>query len=411
MNKVSYDLFLNLTTFGVVKVADVIIQEASHRHCLVGFRYTQDYLGRSNAVSIDPAQLPLRSAAFEFDCAIGALPAFLDDYLPGTWGRKVLTAFAFYRDQQKLNANSAIDLLRLMGSRRIGALQLVAKGESVVYEDGHGLQFLKQAEQAAQMLDSPSQDLDINVMSLLYLASSGSGVGGARPKALISEGDKHFLAKFNRLHGEQYNNARVELACLRMAKAAGIKVLDGQIENGINGRDVLLLERFDIEAGARRHLISLNGLLKNPASQQDLGSVFRYNDIHSVLQRYSTRIEIDLEQLLLMMMFNRAICNTDDHERNFSLINAGEGYHLAPAYDMVPSLTLGQYHAAGFNYQQDPPSPGELKAMGKVFGLSKVKVNTLADAVIHALEHWPSHAQSAGVGEGDMENIGARLKY
>jgi serine/threonine protein kinase HipA of HipAB toxin-antitoxin module len=39
--------------------------------------------------------------------------------------------------------------------------------------------------------------------------------------------------------------------------------------------------------------------------------------------QYSINIEQDLKQLLAIMLFNRAIHNADDHERNFSPINRG----------------------------------------------------------------------------------------
>ena len=66
-------------------------------------------------------------------------------------------------------------------------------------------------------------------------------------------------------------------------------------------------------------------------------------------------VEQDLKQLLRLMLFNRAINNTDDHERNFSFMRHQNGYRLAPAYDLVPSLGLGEYHAAGFGFQPYPP--------------------------------------------------------
>ena len=85
-----------------------------------------------------------------------------------------------------------------------------------------------------------------------------SGIGGDRPKALLYEDNTAYLAKFNRLTTDAYNNAKVELACLQMAKEAGLNVLDGHVRRGVNGRDVLLLDRFDVVTGnnllaSRRH--------------------------------------------------------------------------------------------------------------------------------------------------------------
>ena len=89
----------------------------------------------------------------------------------------------------------------------------------------------------------------------------------ATPKALLHDSCGAYIAKFNRLSADNYNNARVELACLNMARAAGLDVGQGKVHGGINGREVLLLDRFDVlPGGDRKHLISINGLLKEPAT-------------------------------------------------------------------------------------------------------------------------------------------------
>ena len=105
------------------------------------------------------------------------------------------------------------------------------------------------------------------------------------------------------------------------------------------------------------------------------------------------------------MLFNRAINNTDDHERNFSLIHRGEGSQLSPAYDLVPSVVIGEYHAAGFGYQPYPPRPSEAGQLGKVFGLARTVVADLAEEVIAALGNWREFAGEAGVREQDNQRL------
>lgn len=133
--------------------------------------------------------------------------------------------------------------------------------------------------------------------------------------------------------------------------------------------------------------------------------LFRYDDICSLLQRYSINIEKDLQQLLTLMLFSRAIHNTDDHERNFSLINDGQGYCLSPAYDLVPSLVAGQYHAASFNHSVFPPRPSEVARLGKIFGLPKTTVAHCAEHVKSAIELWPYFAEQAGIIEQECNKI------
>ena len=400
-----YDLYLNTAAQGIVHAADVAVVEESASLQQVGFRYRPDYLADNNAFAIDPAQLPLTEGEKSIVCRGGA-PAILDDYLPDDWGRKVLVRLALHRDNRQFNANSVIDTLALLSRSRIGAVSLVPAGEAPGFDFGHPLEVMAQAGDAARHIDDVDfSSVELDEMSLLYLANAGTGVGGARPKALLYDEAGNYLAKFNRRSQDLYNNARVELACLKMARAAGLEVALGRVVSGVADRDVLLLERFDIAGASRHHLITANGLLKEPASQRDPGQTFRYDDVCLLLQKYSVDIEQDLMQLLRLMLFNRAIHNTDDHERNFSLINCGQGYRLAPAYDLVPSLAIGEYHAAGYANQAYPPRPGEALKMGRIFGLSHGVVGEIAEAVAEAVRRWPEFAAEAGVSDADQKRL------
>src|SRR5690554_7535257 len=173
-----FDLYLNTAELGIMHIADVALQEEQGVVSNVGFRYKEKYLAQSHAFAIDPAQLPLRSKEYSFACRQAA-PAFIDDYLPDAWGRKVLTKLAMQRFQQRLNANCASEMLSFLQQihSRIGALCFVEHGQAPHYAAGIPLQQLQDAEQTAQNIDQQDfSNVDINVMNLVYLANSGSGV-------------------------------------------------------------------------------------------------------------------------------------------------------------------------------------------------------------------------------------------
>jgi len=409
-NKRRYDLYIETPSTGRIKAAQAVLLESSGQLVQMAFRYTDEYTEHAHAFALDPVQLPLTKKEINLQCA-GGMPGILDDYLPDDWGRKVLAQLAFYREQRRINQHSAIDTLTQLSNSRIGALQWVSMGDTPDYEIGCDIKHLLAAETAAQSIDAPDAYPEhLDEMSLLYLANAGTGVGGARPKALLHENNKAYLAKFNRLTTDTYNNAKVELACLQMAKEAGLNVVGGQVRTGVNGRDVLLLDRFDVvmennHPVSRRHLITINALLKNAETQRDKGGVFRYDEISNIVRKFSIDIEADLTQLLRIMLFNRAINNTDDHERNFSLICEGDGYRLAPGYDMVPSLTTGEFPVAGYQYNPRPPRASEVSRHGKIFGLPKTVVKRMAEQVIVAVEQWPEWAQKNDVSQEDSDNI------
>ena len=406
-----FDIHVNTRATGIVHAADCVVEEDAGFVRRVDFRYTPRYLDSPGRFPLDPVRLPLSPGEVRFRCAGGA-PGFIDDHLPDAWGRKVLTALAHHRDGRRLNLNSVIDRLALVkGSGRIGALAFVDVGGAPDYPDGAPLESLSQVEGTAARIDASDwRSLVLEEFALAHLAEAGSGPGGARPKALVSDGTKPYLAKFNRRTGDDYNNARVELACLEMARAAGLEVADGRVVQEVNSRDVLLLTRFDVEPdGHRRHLVTVNALLKEPATQRDSGLLFRYDDIADLLTRHSGAVQADIEQLARLALFNRAINNTDDHARNFGLIHDGDCFRLSPAYDLVPSAAVGEYHAAAFGYEPNPPRPSEVARAGRMFGLSKPRLRSCADGVIAAVGRWSEFAQRAGVTDVEADAIARRF--
>ena len=403
------DIYLNTSATGLLHAADCAIEEAQGRVRRVAFRYRAAYLEHSRAFALDPVTLPLSGGEFDLRCD-GGIPGFLDDYLPDDWGRKVLARAALHGGDERFDGNRVSHLLARMGPSQIGALSLIAPGEAPSYAFGVSLDALRELEQEAAATDgmmarAEAEDPAARERFLLQLLLAASSVGGARPKALVFDDGGKYLAKFNRRRTDEYNYARVELACLEMARAAGIEVPRGRIVAAGPGRDALLVERFDASEDARHHVVSVNGLLKDPSSQRDRGLTFRYDDIAELIRRHSCCVGEDLPALVRLMAFNRAINNTDDHERNFSLIHRGDGYRLSPAYDLTPSLALGAYHAAAFGYEPSPPAPSELTKLGRVFGLSKPQVRHCAEEVAAAVGRWPGFAERAGVEEEEVTRI------
>src|SRR5258707_12134891 len=76
----------------------------------------------------------------------------------------------------------------------------------------------------------------------------GTSMGGARPKAVVEDGEGLWIAKFNK-PDDRWNNTRVEHAMLRLARQSGISAAESRIET-VGGKDVLLVKRFDREKTA-----------------------------------------------------------------------------------------------------------------------------------------------------------------
>src|SRR3546814_18192859 len=77
----------------------------------------------------------------------------------------------------------------------------------------------------------------------------GTSIGGARPKALLADGDKKLIAKFSS-STDVHPAVKVEFLPMRLAARVGLAVAPVRPVPGA-GRDVLLIQRFDrVRAGA-----------------------------------------------------------------------------------------------------------------------------------------------------------------
>ena len=71
----------------------------------------------------------------------------------------------------------------------------------------------------------------------------GSSIGGARPKALIEDGDTKYIAKFSS-STDLYNVVKAEFISMRLASLVGLDVAPVSLTK-LSNKDVLLIERFD----------------------------------------------------------------------------------------------------------------------------------------------------------------------
>ena len=121
----------------------------------------------------------------------------------------------------------------------------------------------------------------------------------------------------------------------------------------------------------------------------------------------------DARELFRRMTFNILIDNTDDHEKNHSLLIVnpyGNGrLRLAPAYDVVPSNS-GQGHqefACG-NHGHDSTLANAMSQC-EAFGLTPAQGVAEVAAVIDVVNGWKEHFQGSGVSARDIESLEERI--
>lgn len=176
---------------------------------------------------------------------------------------------------------------------------------------------------------APNDPIAAQVEELLLI---GTSMGGARPKAVVEADGALWVAKFN-CATDRWNNARVEHAMLRLAEACGLRVATSRIEP-VGDRDVLLVKRFDREAGEggyrRARMLSALTLLRASDTIRDRDR-WSYPLLAEELRRLEACPADDAQELFRRMAFNALISNSDDHPRNHAFIALTDDWRLSPA--------------------------------------------------------------------------------
>ncbi|ARL04280.1 type II toxin-antitoxin system HipA family toxin [Burkholderia pseudomallei] len=356
---------------------------------LCRFEYAPSWLARADAFELSP-DLPLRPGKFEPPAGLHIHPIFADAG-PDRWGRQIIDRVF------RLRRSSEIDYLAVAGEDRIGALgfSLHADRYDVVAEQALHTADLGALLSAAQAIER-RMPIDEDMRRLLR---PGASAGGARPKAIIQADGRRWLAKFP-AEGDSVDVCAIEHASLRLAAACGIVVPDSRLTD-VGGRNVLLVERFDRdEAGGRIHFASARTLLI--AQGVDIGAA-AYSDIADTARRFSRAPKADVQEVFRRMVFNVAMENTDDHEKNHAFLWQDGHWALAPAYDVQPQLQ-------GIHYQQlkvgrldyEPTIRNALSDCGR-FMLTEPEARREVGKMMGVLAKWPEQFAAAGVRDDDIE--------
>lgn len=295
------------------------------------FIYGQSYLGRKNAVSLFEKELPLNSKIILPKPGL-SIAGSIRDAAPDAWGRRVILNRIFGK---KINTKykdplNEIGYLLESGSDRIGALDFQASAKKYIPR-AHKNASLEELLTSVERIENGillTPELD----SALH---HGSSIGGARPKALINDGERKYIAKFSS-NSDEYSVVKAEYIAMRLAALSGIKVAPVSLKR-VSGKDVLLIERFDrikTDSGyTRRSLISALTLF---ALDEMMARYASYQDFCEIIRTEFVEPKKDLKELWKRLVFNILIGNNDDHARNHAAFWDGKNLSLTPAYDLCP---------------------------------------------------------------------------
>jgi serine/threonine-protein kinase HipA len=301
---------------------------------LVYFNYGRSYLGRADAIPLYVPELPLRQGSIAPLPGL-TIPGCIKDAGPDAWGQRVVMRHllgAGAKDSDHAVLGPLTYLLR-SGSGRIGALDFQESPDVYVCRDEMNATLSELMEAADAVGDGRPLPRALD-LALLH----GSSVGGARPKALLQDGDRALIAKFS-ASTDIYPVVKGEFAAMELARRVGLSVATVELRQ-VLGRDVMLVERFDRMQGTRQRraivsvltILGLDEMMTRYASYADLAQVVRERFVDA---------RATLRELFARIVYNVLTGNTDDHARNHAAFWDGEWLALTPAYDICPQLRAG----------------------------------------------------------------------
>ena len=300
------------------------------------FNYGKSYLERKNAIPIYDTELPLKAGALPLLPGLG-MPGCIRDASPDAWGRRVLINKKLGLKGADADSAQLDELTYLLesGSDRIGALdfQLSATEYIPRFSENTTLDELLQSAGRVEKGIPLTSELD-------QALHHGSSIGGARPKALIEDGETKYIAKFSS-SADLYNVVKAEFISMRLANLVGLNAASVSMTTSSN-KDVLLIERFDrIHTGQDWQRKSMASALTLLGLDEMMARYASYQDLSEIIRHKFANASATLKELFSRLVFNILSGNTDDHARNHSAFWDGQMLTLTPAYDICPQARSG----------------------------------------------------------------------
>ncbi|MCF6363518.1 MAG: type II toxin-antitoxin system HipA family toxin [Gammaproteobacteria bacterium] len=304
------------------------------------FNYGKSYLDRVNdiksAIPIYEPELPLKAGALPLLEGL-SMPGCIRDGAPDAWGRRVIINKKLGLKGADTDTTVLDELTYLLesGSDRIGALDFQLSPSKYEPRSATNVPLEELLDSAARVEKGIPLTPELDIA--LY---HGTAIGGARPKALVEDNNKKYVAKFSS-STDIYSVVKAEFIAMRLADLVGLNVALVKLETVAN-KDVLLVERFDrenVEQGwTRKSMVSaltlfgLDDMMARYASYETLAEIIRYR---------FTDPKDTLKELFSRLVFNILCGNTDDHARNHAAFWNGKELTLTPAYDICPQSRSG----------------------------------------------------------------------
>lgn len=314
---------------------------------IFSFEYNQEWLQNGPSQLLDP-NLQLYSGSHYLNDDLENFGMFLDSS-PDRWGRILMRRReAATARKEERNQNTLFETDYLLGvydGHRMGALRFKLDEDGPFLNDNADMASppwtsLRELEHISLKLEEDDVIEDPEYLKWLsMLIAPGASLGGARPKASITDNDGGlWIAKFPS-RNDQGDIGGWEIVTYELAITSGINMAESKAQKFSSDYYTFLTKRFDrTNTGERIHFASAMTML-GYTDGQDHSDGASYLELVEFLQNHGANVNEDLEELWRRIVFSICVTNTDDHLRNHGFILTEGGWILSPAYDINPVET------------------------------------------------------------------------
>lgn len=327
------------------------------------------------------------------------------DALPDRWGRTLLNRREQLQAQEQrrpLRRLSSFDyLLGIDDYSRMGAFRFKETPDSDFINSDPMLKIppltdIRTLEAAGRAIEqSEAHNALPEKKWIAQLIQPGTSLGGARPKASVTDLDGALcVAKFPS-RKDDYDVELWEHLCHLLARKAGIEVADTKVLKAIGPYHTLISRRFDRTAdGGRIHFASAMTLL-GLQDGNNAADGHGYLDLVDFIVQHCTAVENNLRELYRRVAFYICVGNSDDHFRNHGFLLTPKGWTLSPAYDINPTLNSTQ--SLLITSVSNQAAFSQLRAAAEDYLLTRETADAILDEVQAALQDWPTLAAQIGI--------------
>jgi serine/threonine-protein kinase HipA len=337
----------------------------------------------------------------------------LGDSAPDRWGRMLMKRMERSTAKREGRAPRALVetdyLLMVNDTVRPGALRFAEPGtKTFLASSGPKIPPLVYLSKLLAAADRIVADKESDE-DLQLLVAPGSSLGGARPKAAVTDADGNLhIAKFPQA-GDEYSVERWSYLAHSLAAKAGIHVPPARLVE-VNRRSVLVVSRFDRLGAWRIPFLSAMSML----GAAD-GESRSYLELVDALRRYGAAANEDQQELWRRVLFSVLISNVDDHLRNHGFLydSAKRGWRLSPAYDLnpVPRDVKPAFLSTLIDEQNDLASFEVVLGTAEYYGLAKADVRRIVKQAVAAVSNWRSEAAKLGASRREIERMASAFEH